>query len=250
MARSSLTQLYRATLKSEDLAFNVYVCRPLAALFVYVLKDTRVAPNQVTFFSLFIAGVAAACLIFANWPLGLWVGVAVYELSYVFDKVDGMLARSRGVQSPTGHLLDFLMDEIKAFLILAAVATGAYRSTGRVDLLLWGLGGVVCLASGIGMTTFQRRPEVLGALNAEAARAAGSGGPRSAASSRSAMVRLAEAVGRFFIHYPSYIWLAAVFSDVRLYLYPYVAVNVLYCGRSLLGLMLRYGGPARPATSS
>ena len=239
MPRSSLAQLYRATLKSEDLAFNVYVCRPLAALFVYVLKDTRVAPNQVTFFSLFIAGAAAACLVFASWPLGLWIGVAVYELSYVFDKVDGMLARSRGVQSPTGHLLDFLMDEIKAFLILAAVATGAYRSTGRVDLLLWGLGGVVCLASGIGMTTFQRRPEVVGALEAATA-----GSPRSAA------VRLAEGVGRFFIHYPSYIWLAAVFSDVRLYLYPYVAVNVLYCGRSLLGLMLRYGGPAPSSTSS
>jgi phosphatidylglycerophosphate synthase len=233
MASSSLAQLYRATLKSEDLAFNVYVCRPLAALFVYVLKDTRVAPNQVTFFSLFIAAVAAACLIFASWPLGLWIGVAVYELSYVFDKVDGMLARARGVQSPTGHLLDFLMDEIKAFLILAAVATGAYRSTGRVELLLWGLGGVVCLASGIGMTTFQRRPEVVGA---EQSTASGRG--------RSRAVRLAEGVGRFFIHYPSYIWLAAVFSDVRLYLYPYVAVNVLYCGRSLLGLMLRYGGPA------
>ena len=239
MPRSSLAQLYRATLKSEDLAFNVYVCRPLAALFVYVLKDTRVAPNQVTFFSLFIAGAAAACLVFAGWPLGLWIGVAVYELSYVFDKVDGMLARSRGVQSPTGHLLDFLMDEIKAFLILAAVATGAYRSTGRVDLLLWGLGGVVCLASGIGMTTFQRRPEVVGAVTA-----ATTGSPRSAA------VRLAEAVGRFFIHYPSYIWLAAVFSDVRLYLYPYVAVNVLYCGRSLLGLMLRYGGLAPSSSSS
>lgn len=238
MARSSLAQLYRATLKSEDLAFNVYVCRPLAALFVYVLRDTRVAPNQVTFFSLFIAGLAAACLIFASWPLGLWIGVAVYELSYVFDKVDGMLARARGVQSPTGHLLDFLMDEIKAFVILAAVATGAYRSTGRVDLLLWGLGGVVCLASGIGMTTFQRRPEVVGAAQP------GSASPRSAA------VRIAESVGRFFIHYPSYIWLAAVFSDVRLYLYPYVAVNVLYCGRSLLGLMLRYGGPAPSSTSS
>lgn len=239
MARSSLAQLYRATLKSEDLAFNVYVCRPLAALFVYVLKDTRVAPNQVTFFSLFIAGVAAACLIFASWPSGLWIGVAVYELSYVFDKVDGMLARSRGVQSPTGHLLDFLMDEIKAFVILAAVATGAYRSTGRVELLLWGLGGVVCLASGIGMTTFQRRPEVVGAEN-----------PHPTGSPRSGAVRLAEGVGRFFIHYPSYIWLAAVFSDVRLYLYPYVAVNVLYCGRSLLGLMLRYGGPAPSSTSS
>ena len=241
MARSRLVQLYRATLKSQDLAFNVYVCRPLAALFVYALKDTRVSPNQVTFFSLLIAGVAAACLIFVSWPLGLWIGVAVYELSYVFDKVDGMLARSRGVQSPTGHLLDFLMDEIKAFLILAAVATGAYRSTGRVDWLLWGLGGVVCLASGIGMTTFQRRPEVVGVEKAATG---------SAASARSVAVRLAEAVGRFFIHYPSYIWLAALLSDVRVYLYPYVAVNVLYCGRSLLGLLLRYGGPAPSSTSS
>ncbi|HEU4577746.1 MAG TPA: CDP-alcohol phosphatidyltransferase family protein [Polyangiaceae bacterium] len=242
-APSSLVQLYRATLKSEDLAFNVYVCRPLAALFVYALKDTRVAPNQVTFGSLFIAGVAAACLIFASWPLGLWIGVAVYELSYVFDKVDGMLARARGVQSPTGHLLDFLMDEIKAFLILAAVAVGAHRSTGRVDWLLWGLAGLVCLASGIGMTTFQRRPEVVGV-------AQGAAGPARGGSPRSGAVRLAEAVGRFFIHYPSYIWLAAVFSDVRLYLYPYVAVNVLYCARSLLGLMLRFGGPAPSSTSS
>jgi hypothetical protein len=252
-ARLNLAQLYRATLKSQDLAFNVYVCRPLAAVFVYALRDTRVAPNQVTFFSLLVAAVAASCLVAVPWPLGLWVGVAVYELSYVFDKVDGMLARARGVQSPTGHLLDFLMDEIKAFLILAAVATGAYRSSGDVTVLLWGLSGVVCLASGIGMTTFQRRPEVLAALgrpptpeDEDGTEAPG----RSAAASRSngstsplrAAVRLAERVGRFFIHYPSYIWLAAVLSDVRIYLYPYVVVNALYCARSLLGLVLRYGG--------
>jgi hypothetical protein len=185
------------------------------------------------------------------WPLGLWIGVVVYELSYVFDKVDGMLARSRGVQSPTGHLLDFLMDEIKAFLLLAAMATGAYLQTGRVDLLFWGLGGVVCLASGIGMTTFQRRPEVLAAAAAPTSVLADADAPASAAPAASAPQRsparsavgLAEAVGRFFIHYPSYIWLAAVLSDARIYLYPYVAVNVLYCARSMLGLLLRYGGP-------
>jgi phosphatidylglycerophosphate synthase len=251
----NLAQLYRATLKTKDLAFNVYVCRPLAAVFVYALRDTRVAPNQVTFFSLLVAGVAALCLLAVPWPLGLWVGVAVYELSYVFDKVDGMLARARGVQSPTGHLLDFLMDEIKAFFILAAVATGAYLASGDVSLLLWGLAGVVCLASGIGMTTFLRRPEVLaaagqGATAAQAGPPADDDGldaPSPAATSTSplrAAVRLAERVGRFFIHYPSYIWLAAVLSDVRIYLYPYVVVNALYCARSLLGLLLRYGGPA------
>jgi hypothetical protein len=51
----------------------------------------------------------------------------------------------------------------------------------------------------------------------------------------------AEQVGRLFIHYPSYIWIAAVFSDARLYLYPYVAVNALYAARSMLALMWRYG---------
>jgi len=254
-----LAQLYRSTLKAEDLAFNVYVCRPLAAVVVYVLRDTRVAPNQVTFFALFVAMAAAACFLFLPWPLGLWLGVVVYELSYVFDKVDGMLARARGVQSPTGHLLDFLMDEIKAFFILAAVATGAYRSLGDVELLFWGLAGVVFLASGIGMTTFQRRPEVLEGLRAAAAARTGTaagvsatgvpatapGGSAPAPARRSPLSRavsLAERVGRFFIHYPSYIWIAAVLGDARVYLYPYVVVNALYCARSLLGLMLRHGG--------
>jgi phosphatidylglycerophosphate synthase len=241
-----LAQLYRSTLKAEDLAFNVYVCRPLAAVVVYVLRDTRVSPNQVTFFALFVALAAAACFLFLPWPLGLGLGVAIYELSYVFDKVDGMLARSRGVQSPSGHLLDFLMDEVKAFFILAAVATGAYLSLGDVQLLFWGLAGVVFLASGIGMTTFQRRPEVLEALRAAAAARTGTvavavGGPvRRSPLSR--VVSLAERVGKFFIHYPSYIWIAAVLGDARVYLYPYVVVNALYCARSLLGLMLRHGG--------
>jgi phosphatidylglycerophosphate synthase len=249
-----LAQLYRSTLKAEDLAFNVYVCRPLAAVVVYVLRDTRVSPNQVTFFALFVALAAAACFLFLPWPLGLGLGVAIYELSYVFDKVDGMLARSRGVQSPSGHLLDFLMDEIKAFFILAAVATGAYLSLGDVQLLFWGLAGVVFLASGIGMTTFQRRPEVMEALRAAAAARTGTvavaagvatSGVAGGAVRRSPLSRavsLAERVGKFFIHYPSYIWIAAVLGDARVYLYPYVVVNALYCARSLLGLMLRHGG--------
>jgi phosphatidylglycerophosphate synthase len=234
--RGSIAQLYRATLKRQDIAFNVYVCRPLAAVVVYWLQGTRVTPNQVTFFSLLVCGLAVLCFVAVPWPLGLWLGALVYELSYVFDKVDGMLARSRGVVSASGHLLDFLMDEIKAFSILAAVATGAYLSTGRAALLLVGLVGVVCLASGIGMTTFTRRPEVLAARHAtaDAVEPVTLRPPRRA-------VRAAEAVGRFFIHYPSYIWLAALLGDARFYLYPYVAVNALYAARSLLGLVLRYG---------
>jgi hypothetical protein len=109
-----------------------------------------------------------------------------------------------------------------------------------VELLLVGLGGVVCLASGIGMTTFSRRPEVRGPLN-EAVE--GAREPRRP-SLLGRAVRLAESIGKFFIHYPSYIWIAAVASDARIFLYPYAAVNALYAARSMLGLVLRFGGPA------
>jgi phosphatidylglycerophosphate synthase len=267
----SVADLYRATRKRQEPLFNTYVCRPLAAFIVYPLRSTRVTSNQVTFFSLFLALVAAALFNVVRWPLGLWLGVALYEVSYIFDKVDGMLARARGLQSQTGHLLDFLMDEIKAFFILAAVASGAYLTTGRVDWLYWGLAGVVCLASGIGITTFQRRPEVLAereqaraakhATVSAAAATSASASPSGSASTsepeqldaavapaaqtrpsalRSA-IALAERVGRFFIHYPSYIWIAALLGDARIFVYPYVAVNVLYVARSMLGLLVVYG---------
>jgi phosphatidylglycerophosphate synthase len=262
--RGGIAQVYRSTLKREDILFNIYVTRPPAAVIVYLLRDTRVAPNQVTFFSLFMALGAAVCFCAIDWPLGLWLGVGIYELSYVFDKVDGMLARCRGVQSASGHLLDFLMDEVKAFLILAAIATGAYRHTGQVEMLLIGLFGAVCLGSGIGMTTFSRRPEVVAAraaqnkpagvapaTDAEAEQALVDAKRAATARSPSPLgraVSLAESIGRFFIHYPSYIWLAAVLSDARVFLYPYVAVNALYAARSMLQLLVRYGGPVpRPS---
>jgi phosphatidylglycerophosphate synthase len=256
---SNIARVYRATCKREDVPFNIYVCRPLAAVVVYWLSGTRVSPNQVSFFSLFLALVGAGCLVLIGWPLGLWLGVLMCELAYVFDKVDGMLARWRGEASPTGHLLDFLLDELKAFLILGALALGAYLHGGQIGMLFLGLVGVVCLASGIAMTTFQRRPEVLAAAATSAAfelrahanapgLAAGPAPvalalPRGTAALRN-WVSAADRLGRFLIHYPSYIWLAALLSDARLYLYPYVAANVLYCARALFCLVLRYGGPA------
>src|SRR5688572_23600346 len=156
-----ILEVYRRTRKSRDLVFNSHVCRPIAAVFVVALRGTRFTPNQVSFFSLLLAWCAAALLVWLPGRAGWWLGVLVLELSYVFDCVDGMLARERGVASQAGHLLDFLMDEIKAFFVLGAVALGAYRREGDPELLIWGVVGLVSLASGIGLTTFQRRPEIV-----------------------------------------------------------------------------------------
>ena len=101
--------IYHRTKKVRDEPWNTFVCRPIAAVFVQLLAGTRITPNQVTLSSLCLALVAAGLLIGVPGRAGLVIGIVVYELSYVLDCVDGMLARYRGIQSLKGHLLDFLM---------------------------------------------------------------------------------------------------------------------------------------------
>jgi phosphatidylglycerophosphate synthase len=231
----SIAETYRLTKKTPDLFWNEYVCRPVAAVLVHTLSGARVTPNQVTLASLLVAIVAAALLIALPGYWGLVAAILVYEISYVLDCADGMLARLRNVQSIPGHLFDFLMDEIKAFLILGASSVRLYMDHQRDDVfLLLGIAGLCALASGIALTTFVRRPEIQGP-------AAGASQPIGPRSGLSAAVALIERFAKLLIHYPSYIWIAAAAGRLEIYLYPYVAVNALYAARTMLQVALRFG---------
>jgi phosphatidylglycerophosphate synthase len=230
----AIVEIYRRTKKTPDLWWNLYVCRPLAAVVVWALERTPITPDQITLLSLLV-GLGGAGLLVA-WPgyLGLVLGVLVLEAAYVLDCADGMLARLRGVASPAGHLLDFLMDEVKAFALLGAVAVRLYRERGDVLFLLVGIAGLVVLSTGIAITTFQRRPEL--------------GEPRAASPAvRPSLLRrlvgLGEAGAKLLIHYPSYIWLPAVLGRIDYFLWPYVAVNAAYALRVLAWVALRFGRP-------
>jgi phosphatidylglycerophosphate synthase len=256
-SRVSIAQLYRASVERSDTAFEQYAIRPPAAVVVYALLGTRVAPNQVTFFSAFVAIAGAACFIAFPWPLGLVAGVVLVELSHVFEKAAGMLARGRGEASAAGKLLQVAVSELEAFVVLAAVAVGSFEHRGRVEMLLVGLAGVVCLASRIVMSTFMQRPEVLSAVAAGAAPPVDESEPPiaeprsvSTPTLQQRAARAADGVGRFLIHYPSYLWLAAPFGDARLFVYPYAAVNAVYGLRSLVVLLWSYGGWAPPSAEA
>jgi hypothetical protein len=226
-------EVYRQTRKKPDLFWNTYVCRPPAALVVSALADTKATPNQVTLLSFVVGGISALMLLV--WPghVGLVAAVLVYELSYVLDCADGMLARWRGTASKSGHLLDFLMDELKAFLILAAVAVRLYLEHSDTRFLLLGLGGLVALASGIALTTFLRRPEI--------APAPADMPPSRPPSLVRRVLRLPERLAKLVIHYPSYILIAALIGRIELYFYPYILVNALYMLRALGSVAFRFG---------
>jgi phosphatidylglycerophosphate synthase len=244
---AAVADIYRSSRKRKDINwFTRNVARPPAAVLVYLLRGTPITPNQVTFLATAVCVGAAA--IIALTP-GSWtwlvVGALVFELSFVLDCVDGMLARLRKHASPVGHLLDFLMDELKATLVYGAVAIRLWQETGDERLLLVGLAGMYCIASGISLTTFMRRPEY------GAAPATAEGQPAQLGRRRGllgAALSGVEWAARWLVHYPQYIWICAVANRLDLYFWTYGAVNALYLARSLLAIGLRLGRFGAPAT--
>ncbi len=236
---SEVAQIYRSSKKKVDINWwTEWVCRPPAAVLVYLLKNTRVSPNQITFLSLVVAAISGAILVFLPGHAWLIVAAVVYEFSFVLDCVDGQLARIRGTPSVLGHLLDFLMDEIKALLILGCVTVRLYQSSLDELFLFAGLGATFALASGLMLTSFIRRPEYGGA------QPTADGQPAVLQKRRGpvgTVLNVLEHTARLIVHYPSYIWLCAAFNRIDVYFWAYGSVNVLYLGRTFLGILIRLG---------
>jgi phosphatidylglycerophosphate synthase len=243
---ADVVDAYRRTRKPRDILWNRFVARPLAALLLVPLARTRVTPNQVTLATLVVFAAGAAMLALRPGRGALVGAAAILELSYVLDCVDGQLARWKGTSSPVGAHLDFLMDEIKAFVLVAAVALRLWRATRADAWLVEGLLGLVAVAMAISLTTFLRRPEYAAATGAAVAHGAGDYGTGfetapGASTGRRSPLALVEAVGRFIVHYPSYILFVALANRMDLFLHAYVGLNAAYAARSLLGIARKLG---------
>jgi phosphatidylglycerophosphate synthase len=244
-------EIYRGTRKKHDLLFNLYVMRPIAALVVALAAKTPVTPNQLTLLNLFVFVVAAAMLPSLPTFQGGLLAIAVLEVSYCFDCADGMLARHRQIASKAGHLFDFFTDELKAVLLVSALAVRLYRTGGLgLDASLWppgatgflfgGIAGAVIVASAISLTNFVRHPEISGRPATVEAHY-----ETVEKSAPSSLVGRAAAAFttflRFLNHYPSHIWLFAAISRLDVFFWMYLALNLLYLGRGWLGLIVRFG---------
>ena len=241
---NAAADIYRRTRKPNDILWNRFVARPLAAVLVVPLARTPITPNQVTFATLpvFLAGAAVLALL-PSW--GALVGAAaIIELSYVLDCADGQLARLKGTSSPVGAHLDFLMDELKAFVLVGAVAVRLWLPARDPRWLLEGIGGLAVLAAAISLTTFVRRPEYAAATGAVVSHGTGDYGEGFAqpgAPARRSPLAILEGVGRFVVHYPSHIWLVALVNRIDLFLHAYLLMNAAYAARAFLGIARALG---------
>jgi len=236
---NAVADAYRRTRKPKDIFWNKFVARPLAAVVIVPLARTRVTPNQITLVTLPVFLAGAALIAFRPGWGALCAGVGILELSYVLDCADGQLARLKGTSSPVGAHLDFLMDELKAFALVAAVAVRLWQPAHEARWLLEGLGALVAVAGAISLTTFMRRPEYGAATGAAVAKGTGDYGEGFAAAAappRRSPLALVEAIGRFVVHYPSYIVYLALANRMDLFLHAYLLMNAAYAARALLSI--------------
>jgi phosphatidylglycerophosphate synthase len=235
---NAVVDAYRRTRKPKDIFWNKFVARPLAAVVIVPLARTSVTPNQITLLTLPVFLAGAALIAFRPGWGSLVAGVGILELSYVLDCADGQLARLKGTSSPVGAHLDFLMDELKAFALVAAVAVRLWQPAHEARWLLEGLGALVAVAGAISLTTFVRRPEYAAATGAAVNKGTGDYGEgfAAAAPARRSPLALVEALGRFVVHYPSYIVYVAIANRIDLFLHAYLVMNAAYAARALLSI--------------
>ncbi|MGY0057561.1 CDP-alcohol phosphatidyltransferase family protein [Streptomyces sp. LZ34] len=131
-----LAEVRRITEKKRDAWWTVMLVDPVATPLVrWTAMHTRVTPNQLTWGAFLVGLGSAACFAQGDWRW-LLLGALLYHVSFIFDCMDGKLARLTGTGSVFGAWLDFVFDRIRVLVCAAALMGGQYERTGEV-LYVW-----------------------------------------------------------------------------------------------------------------
>lgn len=101
---------------TDFLAFYFY--QKIAYIFLLLIKKySFVTPNKITFLAL-VFGVFSAYFIIAD---KLFLAFCLLQLSFVFDCLDGQLARYKNMSSELGMWFDNIVDRIVENIVLIAI---------------------------------------------------------------------------------------------------------------------------------
>lgn len=140
--------------KSSD-GFHASFNRRLCRAFVRLLSHTRTTPNAVTF-----GGVVVSILSSMAFAGGTYLcsvlGALLFFIAGLFDEMDGMLARVKFAETPSGTWLEGAADGLSYLLLFGGITIGLSRHYGTIAIWI----GIVLLVGSILAlltTSLQRR---------------------------------------------------------------------------------------------
>jgi len=107
---------------------------PFAIPLTEIFARTPATPNQITVLSLLIS-IVSATFFFLGGRTNLFLGAIVWQISFIFDGVDGMLARKTNQTSEFGAKLDNRLDKAKKIINLIALMY-SLRHDHRVTIMI------------------------------------------------------------------------------------------------------------------
>ncbi len=123
--------------KKRDYWFTVLLTDPVSLPIVRFLTRHRwLSPDQVTIVAL-LFGLAAGAFFALAERWGLVAGGVAFYLAFVFDCVDGKLARSTGVTSEKGEALDHLADGARRAAAGLGLAIYVWRADDLAQSDVW-----------------------------------------------------------------------------------------------------------------
>lgn len=112
--------------KKKSISYSVIFARKISIYFTKLLLYTNITPNQVTLLCTIIGMTASLFFVNGN-PWYMIAGALLLELWYIFDHVDGEVARYRNSTTLTGVYLDFLSHYIVHPFIFVCISFGIYN---------------------------------------------------------------------------------------------------------------------------
>lgn len=132
-------------------SFNRRLCRP----FVRLLSHTSTTPNAVTFGGVLVSIFSA--IAFARGSYWWYVlGALLFYIAGLFDEIDGMLARVKFAESPSGTWLEGFADGLSYLLLFGGITIGLSREYGRIAIWM-GVTLVVGVVLAVIATSLQRK---------------------------------------------------------------------------------------------
>jgi len=116
----SLRERYKG---SYAIYYALYVTHFFSIRIVRFLYNKSITPNQITVFSIILSFVSAYYFSLGTNNSCL-VGAFLLELFYIFDSVDGQLARAKGLSSYGGKYLDIFCNFLVPPVVLFGVGIG------------------------------------------------------------------------------------------------------------------------------
>ena len=107
----------------------------ISAPITYLLVRTPITPNQITVFQEIIGAIGAFCLAFKDIKYSL-LGVILLQIGYIFDCVDGEVARYKGLSSVRGVYLDLIGHQFVIPMYLFFVGVGVYLRTNHLEAII------------------------------------------------------------------------------------------------------------------